>query len=66
MEYDLATHLTPVQALAPAAYAAATDGEIIDSIEFNSLTFAVPIIRSRYSLWNLKFRGYISMIVLMI
>lgn len=43
MEYDLASHLEPVQALAPAAYAAATDGEIIDSVEFNSLTFAINI-----------------------
>ncbi len=41
MEYDLATHLEPVQAIIPAAYTAATDGEIIDTIEFNSLTFAV-------------------------
>lgn len=43
MEYDLATHLEPVQAIIPAAYAAADDGEIIDSVDFNSLTFAINI-----------------------
>ncbi len=43
MEYDLASHLEPVQGLAPLARTAAEDGVIIDSLGFNSLTFAINI-----------------------
>lgn len=43
MEYDLATHLQPVPAIAPAAHTGALDGSIIDCAEFNSLTFVVNI-----------------------
>lgn len=41
MEYDLATHLSPVQALAPAALTSETAGNIIDSMGFESLTFTI-------------------------
>lgn len=43
MEYDLATHLKALTAITPAALTAATDGAIIDTAEFNSLTFSVNV-----------------------
>lgn len=43
MEYDLKTHVKPLPAINPDAITSATDGEIIDSLTFNSMTFIVSI-----------------------
>lgn len=43
MEYDLKTHVKPFAAINPAAINSATDGEIIDSLTFNSMTFLLSI-----------------------
>lgn len=41
MEYDLKHHVKPVIALKIADYSGATDGQIIDTVGYESLTFVV-------------------------
>lgn len=43
MEYSLKAHIKPIVAIAPAAIASATDGEIIDSMGFESMNFVISL-----------------------